>query len=511
MNHRILIVHPDSSVRALMFSMLQSLGYKFEEAESDRAAVRMLDHSPFQLVLASAAEDPSDALELATYIRRRHPQTRVLLFSPTPRPELARECSLRGALGCLRFPIAANQLRAAVAQALPEPQHVAEGGNGSSAGVTHFTAWNAADHVADSGSSFGSACPNSALIPHLTNGEQPRINGRANGNGTLAEPVCEDSTIRKILDLAEALAPKKLPLLIVGEKGSGRKYLARTMHLKSPWRDGPFLVVSCAPAPEIDLESLLFGRYDVEHGVEEPGLFARAAGGTLLLDDLQDLSPTLQTQLLQVIRDGEYRPIGSDRVHRVECRLVLGSCEELGTLVERGTFRSDLFYALSAVTLKLPPLRHRGQDILRLAEHFRDRFARQTGKSVVGISSEAGRRLASHDWPNNIAELKAVIERAVARCRGHWIEPNHLDLDSKEHLESLRRGSSHVAAGRERESILPLKEALQEPEKKLILEALRALNWNRQETARVLDINRTTLYKKMKKYGLIFEEPVWTN
>jgi two-component system response regulator HydG len=211
--------------------------------------------------------------------------------------------------------------------------------------------------------------------------------------------------------------------------------------------------------------------------------------------------------VLRAVRDSEFRPAACDRTFRLECRIVLGCTEDLSPLVDRGQFRSDLFYALSAVTIKLPPLRHRGQDIMRLAEHFRERFARIHGKSVVGISPEACRRLTGHDWPDNVSELKNVIDHAVARCRGHWIEPNHLCLDTPA-VPSSRDG---LNASTSRDSILPLKEALEEPEKRLILEALRALGWNRQETARVLDINRTTLYKKMKKYGLIYEEPVWTN
>lgn len=485
MSHCLLIAHPDASARSLMFSMLQSLGHRLEEADSHDAALRCVETRPVQLALIGLGEDAAEGLSLLEQIRRRSPSTRVLLLSASPRPELARELTMRGASGCLRFPMTATQLRAAVAQALPDLPAAA---------------------ARPASLATLAEAPARASVAHGV----LQLNGRGDG----AETVCEDATFRKILDLAEALAMKRSPFLITGERGSGRRFLARVLHAKSPWRDGPFLSISCAPHGEIDpdgsrqVEEILGRANPEDPGVDEPGLLARAAGGTLFVDDVQDLSPALQTQLLSVVRDGEYHPVNSPRVHRLECRLILGSCEDLGDLVEQGQFRSDLFYALSAVTLKIPPLRHRGGDILKLAEHFRERFAREAGKPIVGISAEAARRLTGHDWPRNITELKAVIQRAVARCRGHWIEPNHLDLEARSPNGAARRGST---ADQARQSILPLKEALEEPERKLILEALRALNWNRQETARVLDINRTTLYKKMKKYGLVFEEAVWTN
>ena len=161
------------------------------------------------------------------------------------------------------------------------------------------------------------------------------------------------------------------------------------------------------------------------------------------------------------------------------------------------------------VALKLPPLRHRGDDVELLADHFRERFARQISKEVLAISAEAVEVLRAHAWPGNVHELEHVIERAVVVCRGTRIEPNHLSLIPRE--AAAPRPLNRVQRIHPGANILPLKEALEAPEKELILQALEALNWNRQETARVLDINRTTLYKKMKKFGLLFDEPVWAN
>lgn len=506
--HRLLIVHHDSSIRALMASMLQTMGHQIEEAGTDRAALRLLDGLPVQLVLAGLESDVSETLELIDYVRRKHAGTSVLAFSASPKAEHVREATQRGALGVLRYPLPAMQLRAAVSQALPPapattsalvPHHLAaleehSSINGQNGHHEHFE-------------------PATATLEALS----PR-HGQANGQrhaGAAAprtgqiEPIGDDPAFRQVFEIAEAIASRSSMVLILGERGTGKKMLARLIHQKGPRRDGPFHVLSCDGRTESELELELLGR--AEHAGGEParpGLLSKAAGGTIFLDDVGRMPPLLQAHILRALRENEFRPIDSYRPQRLECRLVLGCSEDLAPLVDRGEFRSDLCYALSAVTLKIPPLRHRGQDVLRLAESFREQFSRESGKTILGISPEANRRLTGYDWPGNVFELKAVIQNAVERCRGHWIEPAHLDLETTggspgRPASGLRRTSS--------QRILPLKEALEEPEKRLILEALRALNWNRQETARVLDINRTTLYKKMKKYGLIFEEPVWTN
>jgi two-component system response regulator HydG len=199
---------------------------------------------------------------------------------------------------------------------------------------------------------------------------------------------------------------------------------------------------------------------------------------------------------------------------RADVRVIASSKHNLATLVDNGLFRQDLYYALSAVSLRLPSLRQRCGDIETLAEHFRAAFAREIGKPIVGFTPEALEMLRRHPWPGNVLELENIVERAVIVNRGSWIEPCHLGLHHHQDGIKVRTVSVPVAAASRTPSaatILPLKEALEEPEKQLILQALESLNWNRQETARVLDINRTTLYKKMKKYELLFDEPIWAN
>jgi two-component system response regulator HydG len=509
MSHsRLLIVHPDPSICGLMTSMLQTMGHRIEEAATDRAAVRMLEHESVKLVIAGADPIDPDALEFLVYLRRKHPRIPVILLFPTPHQERTREALQRGAVAVLRFPLPATHLRAAVAQALGEPEFVAAApvapratnGNGATTPVN------------------GSHDTNGVLgVQPATNGKRvarPAENGHV-ATGTVEVPalIGEDPSLRYAIELAGSIAPTRAPVLIVGDRGTGKSTLGRTLHDNSPRHGAPFLELDCGSLRENVLEVELFGRKGQGFGdaaVERPGKLARAQGGTLFLNEVAALSPALQYKLLRVLQDSEYEPVGSNQTVRSDVRIVVATQQDLAELVEQGLFRQDLYYRISVVTLKLPPLSHRGADVERLAEHFRTRFAHDIGKHVVGFSAEALDMLRRHAWPGNVAELENVVERAVVLCRGGRIEPAHLELTPREPSPAPRGPAS--ARNQATLGIIPLKEALEEPEKQLILQALQALNWNRQETARVLDINRTTLYKKMKKYGLLCEEaPVWSN
>ena len=223
---------------------------------------------------------------------------------------------------------------------------------------------------------------------------------------------------------------------------------------------------------------------------------------------MASLSPGLQLQLLRILQEAEFEH-GPGRSALADARFVMSSSENLPALVEQGKFRQDLYYRMAVICLKLPPLRQRGNDIETLAEHFRARFALEYGKEVVGFTRDALDSLYGHDWPGNVRELEGVIQRGVVLCQGARITPAHLTMGESQ--QAGGRSPSKAPRSYASRNIRPLKEALEEPEKQIIIEALRSLNWNRQETARVLDINRTTLYKKMKKYGLLIDDPVFVN
>ena len=233
-------------------------------------------------------------------------------------------------------------------------------------------------------------------------------------------------------------------MLLVGESGAGKALLARTLHRHGARGDGPFVELECRGLHEAALEVELFGQV-LPGGRLRPGRIARAQGGTLYLDEVTALGPALQAKLLRVIQDGEYEPVDSDRPGEADVRFVLATREDLATLVERGQFRADLYDRISVVTLNLPPLRHRGEDVVRLAEHFRARFAREIGRAVQGFTPEALEMLRHHDWPGNVLELENTVERAVVHCRGARIEPCHLELNRRRPERPAAR-PGHAAA-----------------------------------------------------------------
>ena len=506
---QILIVHPDPSSQSLLASMLQSLGHGIEEAANDRAALRQVERGSVGLVLSAVDPADPDAMELTSYLRRKHSKVPVILLFANPSCDRAREATRQGAT-VLRYPAPANELRAAVTQAL----QVWRDGTPTPVAAAQAPAWAGPDH-------------HSASDIHPANGH-----GNGNGHGSayaMIDGVCprpapsrpigialigEAPGVKQAVDLAMTAAPTRTPVVIVGEQGTGKSTVARAIHGMSPRSDRPFVEVVCGGLDEAQLERELFGQSFGRSGgvngmLDRPGKVARAAGGTLFLDEVAALTPALQRQLVRLLQDGEFEPAGATEPVRADVRLILASSENLSSLVEQGRLRRDLYDRVGVVCLRLPPLRDRGGDIEALAEHFRAQFAAEFAKPVAGFTPDALDLLCRHDWPGNVRELESVIQRGVALCQGARVTSANLSLGFGPPRPS--RGMSFGSRPHLAVALRPLKEALEEPEKQIIIQALQALNWNRQETARVLDINRTTLYKKMKKYGLLIDEPVVMN
>ena len=349
--NRVLLVHPEASVRALLTSMLQTLDCQIEEASSDRVAVRKLDPAPVDLVLAACEPADPEALDLLAYLHRKHPNVPCVLLFASPHPDRVRVALDEGAASVLRYPLPADALRAAVAQALgltgPAPS-----------GAPRPTA---APH----------AVPAGARAPaHACSGGPA-----AAAPPAFAEVVGQDPKLRQALELAASIAPGRAPVLLVGESGAGKALLARTLHRHGARGDGPFVELECRGLREADLEIELFGQA-LPVGRLRPGRIARAQGGMLYLDEVTTLSPALQAKLLRVIQDGEYEPVDSDRPGKADVRFVLATREDLAALVERDQFRADLYYRIGVATpspAAAAAAPRRGRHFL--AEHFRARFA----------------------------------------------------------------------------------------------------------------------------------------
>jgi transcriptional regulator with PAS, ATPase and Fis domain len=276
---------------------------------------------------------------------------------------------------------------------------------------------------------------------------------------------------------------------------------ARSVHQLSNRRDKPFVEVACGALPETLLESELFGHVagsftGASH--DKIGKFLQADGGTLFLDEIATASPALQVKLLRVLQDREFEPVGGNITHKVDVRLVLATNENLEECVKKGTFREDLYYRINVITLTQPPLRDRIGDIPLLAEHYLQMFNEQTGRKLSGIDEMAMQALQHYHWPGNVRELVNVIERAVVLSRDTRVTV--ADLPEKLFANHEHRANIEAQLGG-----ASLKVALTEPERHLIIQALETSGWNRQKTAKALGINRTTLYKKMKRYDIDFE------
>ena len=310
---------------------------------------------------------------------------------------------------------------------------------------------------------------------------------------TFQDIVSKNHTIQEIFQILPDIAESDSTVLIQGPSGSGKELFATAIHHLSLRKDQPFVKVNCGALPDNLLESELFGYVKgafTDAKKDKPGRFSLANGGTIFLDEIGDMSPALQVKLLRVLQDREYEPLGGTSTTKVDVRVVAATNKDLSALVRSRQFRDDLYYRLNVVKIDLPPLSRRREDIPLLVEHFVEKFNLKKGKNLSGVSDEVMAFLMGYGFPGNIRELENIIEHAFVMCKGEMIELRHLPPELIE--------SSKETILREKEVSKPLQTA----EAEVIRKALERNKGNRLRTARELGINRSTLWRKIKRYGI---------
>ncbi len=319
------------------------------------------------------------------------------------------------------------------------------------------------------------------------------------GRWKLEDLVSRSPRMQRLFDLVPTVAASASTVLILGESGTGKELLARAIHAQSPRADGPFVAVNCGALPDNLLEAELFGYRAgafTDAKKDKPGRFERARGGTILLDEIGEVSQAMQVRLLRVLQERTFEPLGASEPVQADVRVIAATNRDLQAMVASGAFRLDLFYRLNVVRLELPALRQRPEDIPLLAEHFVDRLNRLQGRHVAGISDAALAVLGRHPFPGNVRELENIVERAFVVCGNGTIDLAHLP-------DELATIDLPSAAG----SVLDRAEA------QALSEALHRHGGDRGAVASELGMHRTTLYRKMRQHGLIsrredpFKEP----
>ncbi len=316
------------------------------------------------------------------------------------------------------------------------------------------------------------------------------------GRHSFQDIISKNREMHRLFGMLELISESSSTVLLRGESGTGKELFARAIHMLSPRKDRPFVVINCGALPDNLLESELFGYKAgafTDARKDKPGRVAMAQGGTLFLDEIGDLSLALQVRILRFLQDHVYEPLGGTRPEKVDVRVVAATNRDLEARVESGAFREDLFYRINVVRMELPPLRERKEDIPLLIDHFVKTCARLNGKEIHGVAPDVVSLLMAHDFPGNIRELENIIEYATVVCKGGWIGVEHLPDDFR------RKTGIGEGAGAGK---TPGDLSWRRVERDFLLESLKRNHWNRAATAAALGIHPSTLWRRIKRLGL---------
>jgi len=466
MNKRILIVDDEPLTRQSLYEILKFEGYDVVTANDGLEALETIKKISPQIAIVDLKMPRLDGLGLLKEIKANSIKTEIILITGYGSIETAVEAMKQGAFDYISKPIVDSEIKVVIQKILNQQRLLEE---------------------------------NRLLKERLAASNRQSFHGIIGG----------DPQMQKIYSTIEAVCDTNATILLTGESGTGKRVIAHAIHNSDPSRrDKPFIEVNCGALPETLLESELFGHIKGSFTgaiKDRIGRYELADKGTILLDEIDAFTPNLQVKLLRLLQSGEFERVGESHTIKVDARVIASTNQDLSKAIEKGTFREDLFYRLNVIPIHIPPLRERRDDIPLLVEHFlKNCNQRNNGKrAVTAVSGDAMKTLLKYEWPGNIRELENVIERAIILSKGH-------DIITRQDLPELLQESGRAASGDNINTINNqkegfLKEVLKHPEKQIIQNSLEEASWNRKQAAANLGINRSTLYNKMKKYGLLNE------
>jgi two-component system response regulator HydG len=450
MTGRVLLVDDDQALCEALEVGLRGRGFTVTWRTSADDALVLLESEDFDVVLTDLKMRGTNGIELCERVLGNRPDTPVVLLTGFGSFDAAVAAMRAGAYDFLSKPVKLDVLAIALRRA----------------------------------------------VQHRALGEEvKRLRTEVLGGARIDPLVGESAAMRKVYELVARVSASDASVLVTGESGTGKEVVAKAIHARGRRRSGPFVAVNCSAVPEALLESELFGHVRgafTDAKESRAGLFKQAEGGTLFLDEIGDMPLGVQPKLLRALQERRVRAVGSTTEVPVDVRIVAATNRDLESAIEEGRFREDLFFRINVVAVALPPLRARAGDVLPLAQHFLVQFADRTKKAVRGIAASAAEKLVAYGWPGNVRELQNSIERAVTLARFEEITIDDLPEKIRDY-----RPSYLVVGGDDPSELAPLEEV----EKRYILRVLEAVGGNKSVAARVLGIERKTLYRKLERFS----------
>ena len=451
MNKSILIVDDDKSVTGSLSLVLRDAGFRVVDTHNLAGAIAILNSTQFDLVITDFRLPDGTGIDVIAHVKSETPETEVILMTGHGSLDVTIDAIKRGAYYYLEKPFDIGRLRALVDRALEV-----------------------------------------AALRY----ENEALRRTLEADSETFGMIGRDLKLQQIIETIRTAAPSDASVLVEGESGTGKELIAAAFHSQSQRSSGPFIRINCAAIPHELIESELFG---YQKGAftgadrDKRGLMEAASGGTLLLDEIAEMPSHLQTKLLRVLQERRLRRLGDELELDVNFRLVSATNRNTAALLEEGVLRDDLYFRISTIKIRVPPLRERLDDVPLIASHFLQRFNKQYGKGILSLSQDTVAHLLRYNWPGNIRELESVIERAVVFCTGDQLLPECLPEEfQRAHLNN----SSFV---------IPPLVALQDIEREAILQTLERTSGNVRRSAQILRCPRPTFYRKLKKFGIKVE------